>query len=817
MFYPEEKTSRYVDVLLPLAVPTTYTYALPRGIKPSIGQRVVVSLGKKKLYSGVIVAIHTNHPGHEVKPILEVSDDPAPVYPIQIEFWRWIADYYMCHLGEVMHAAMPAGLKLQSESKILLSREVPKDLSSLKVAEYALLESLENHPWLTVADCAKILEVVNPMPTIKRLLEAGFILMEEELNEETSPQTHRLLFTAKNFNDAEWKEIFSQLKRAPKQLRVLEAFLLLKEDLHEDKVPEQQVIKKAQASKPLVDALIEKNILSREEVLGDFEPDTSPANLELSKSQKTARKHILDGFNAQKPVLLHGVTSSGKTEIYISLIKEALQNHTRALYLVPEIALTTQLISRLKNHFGQQAFIYHSRLSERERLAVYKQLLTTPGPVVLLGARSALLLPLHDLGLIVIDEEHDPSFKQQNPAPRYHARDSALVLARLHKCAVLLGSATPAIESYHNALEQKYHLVELHERFGGVMMPEIEVHDLRKAGFNKTLKGHFSEKLLNEIEETIKKGKKAILFQNRRGYTPVIQCTDCGHAQKCINCDITLTYHKNSHYQKCHYCGYQSRPLPACPDCGSTSLKEVGFGTEKIEEELETLVPAASVARMDLDSTRRKNAFAQLIQRFAFGDLNVLVGTQMVTKGLDFEDVQLVAIMNADSLLHYPDFRAQERAYQLMEQVAGRAGRRNKRGRVVIQTYRPGHHIIEFVLNHQYKNMVAQQLEERKVFNYPPYCRLIHISLRHKDVVILNQAAENFANLLRPTLQNRMLGPEFPPVSRLRNVYHKDIIIKMERELSVSSVKDLLRAAEKQLYTYPPYRSVRVVFDVDPY
>ena len=810
-------TPQFVDVVLPLAISQLYTYAILNNQHVVKGCRVVVQLGKRKLYTAIAVRVHHEKPDYDTKPILEVIDDQPIVYPKQLDFWKWLSEYYMCSMGEVMNAAIPAGLKLESQTKVTLSPDVNLQKAECTTTENLLLEALENLQVITVEEAGKILEVQNPLRIVKNLLAKNMVLLEEEVKAQQKPTVFKHLSLAKPLSEEEISTTFNQLKNSAKQQTILLKFFDLRTQFVDEEVPENKLLKEADAAKTSLDGLIKKGILKRTESLKLAEKVAARQKLELSEGQTTAFKNIKAGFEEQKPVLLHGVTSSGKTEIYISLIKEALKTHKRALYLVPEIALTTQLINRLQLHFGQQAVVYHSRITQRERLAAYNRLITDEAPLVLLGARSAMLLPLQDLGMVVIDEEHDTSFKQQDPAPRYQARDVAIVLAKMNNCPILMGSATPSAESFYNATSGRFAMVELKERFGGVKMPDIEVVDIRKETLWKTMHGHFSPQLLKEVEEALANKKKAILFQNRRGYTPVVQCMNCAHTQHCVNCDITLTYHKQIHKLKCHYCGYTIAPPSHCPHCKSTNLKEIGFGTEKLEEELQTLLPDATIARMDLDSTRKKNAFNKLIGRFEKGEIDILIGTQMVTKGLDFDDVTLVGVLNADSMLNYPDFRAQERAFQLMEQVAGRAGRRKERGRVTIQSYKPGHRIIGHVYHHNYKQMVEQQLEERQIFHYPPFSRLIHIDLRHKDLRTLDHAAEQFAKLLRDQFKEGVLGPEYPPLRRLKGVYHKSILLKLDRNISPAKAKEYIWKVREYVFNLPPFKSVRVVFDVDPY
>jgi primosomal protein N' (replication factor Y) len=806
----------FAEVVLPLAVPTPYTYAIPADLAPQTrpGMRVVVQVGARKLHTGIVTRLHHEAPGYPTKAIAELLDDAPIVTAVQLEFWQWLATYYLCYPGEVLNAAMPAGLKLQSESILKIVHQ-PKDWEQLSDNAFLLMEALENRGELSVQDAAKILDLKNPLRIIHQLMDGGFLALDQELKEKAKPKTIAVVRLARDFTEQELNQLFEELKNSPKQSALLLGYFQLKNNYPDENIPESELLRITDASRSSLIGLVAKQVFIQAEVLHLAQPKNTKT-LQLSPAQHLAFEEINRGFANNKPVLLHGVTGSGKTEIYVSLLKEALQKHKRALYLVPEIALTAQLINRLQLHFGSQAVIYHSRLPQSERLSAYKRLLTDEEPLLLLGARSALLLPLPDLGLIVIDEEHDSSFKQQDPAPRYHARDSAVVLANLAQCPILLGSATPSAESFYNVKTGRFAGATLFERFGGVQMPEMEVVDIRKEKLWKTMRGHYSPKLVAEVSETLAAGKKAILFQNRRGYSPIIRCDECGHTQECSNCDITLTYHKYHHQLRCHYCGYSTPPPQACPQCGSTDLKEVGFGTEKLEEELAILVPEAQIERLDLDSTKRKNAFNKIINRFATGDINVLIGTQMVTKGLDFDDVMLVGILSADSMLYYPAFRAQERAFQLMEQVAGRAGRRANRGRVTIQTHRPEHRIIQHVLTHDYFAMIEEQLAEREVFKYPPFVRLIQIEIRHRDKPVVDAAAAAYASGLQNWLGDCVLGPEYPPIARLKNVYRKTILLKLGREISPQKVKTYLWDLQTWLHTQPAFKSARVVFDVDP-
>lgn len=813
-------TQSFAEVVLPLALPQNqYTYGLSteQELIAQPGQRVIVALGKRKLYTGVILFVHQKTPPYNVKLVEEILDESPIISAQQITLWHWLANYYLCSLGEVMNAALPAGLKIQSQTLYVANPTYTNNWSNHTDNEFLLLEAMAHQPSITLQDAAQILGVKNPSSTLNRLLLAGAILTQEELKKNTHPKVYTTVWFTKNESETEQIATYTTLKNAPKQAAIYRAILDLKNSYKDQKIPVEHVLKQADANRTALNSLVKKNIVELHKQLEKPEEISAFAPLELNEDQQRAKSEIKAAFAENRPVLLHGVTASGKTEIYISLIKEALQNATRALFLVPEIALTTQLINRLQHHFGETVLIYHSRISASERLAAYQLLHTSEKPLVVLGARSSLLLPLHDIGIVVVDEEHDPSYKQHDPAPRYNARDAALVLAKQNKCPIILGSATPSAESYYLAQKNTFAYITLNQRYGGVRLPKISAINIRKETLWKQMRGHFSEQLLNAIKQTLAQGKKAILFQNRRGYTPVVQCASCGHIQKCSNCDISLTYHKYTNQLTCHYCGYHTQPPAECPKCKSTHLKELGFGTEKIEEELQLLLPDAKISRLDLDTTRKKNAFNKLIAEFETGNIDILIGTQMVTKGLDFTDVQLVGVLNADNSLYYPDFRAQERAYQLMAQVAGRAGRRNERGNVLIQSYQPEHQIIRHVLANDYKTMISEQIREREIFSYPPYTRLISIDFKHRSTNVLDTAAEFFASHLRNQLPNMVLGPEYPPTKRLKGFYYKSILLKLDKKTSAKKVKAYLKSLQITLQKQPAYRQVRCIFNVDPY
>ncbi len=787
------------------------------------GQRVVVQFGKSKLYSALVRNIHGQPPEkYEAKEIHSILDDEPVVTEDQMKFWEWIADYYMCTPGDVMTAALPGGLKLTSETRLVLREHISVDESTLSDNEFLVLEALEIHRMLTLKEVSEITSRKTVYPIVKRLLDLGIISVYEELKESYKPKKETVVLLSEAFdNEAALQKVFDQLSRAPKQLAVLMKFIEMNRTFGNERQPVKraQLVKQSNASHATVKQLVEKGILTLEEVRVDRIARASEKDDEdwaLSDEQQRALNEIKKHHENLDTVLLHGVTSSGKTEIYVRLIEDYLKQGKQVLYLLPEIALTTQMIQRLRKHFGDRIGVYHSRFNQHERVEIWKRMLTGERYDIVLGARSALFLPFADLGLIIVDESHDTSYKQYDPAPRYNARDSALVLARMAGAKTLLGSATPSIEMRYHAEKGRFGLVELHERYGGVLLPEIVISDLKDAYRKKQMQGHFSQLLIDEMKAALDNNEQIILFQNRRGFSPFIVCQTCGWTPYCTRCDVSLTYHKFLHRLKCHYCGYETHMPKHCEACGSDELVLKGFGTEKIEEDIELLFPEAKTGRLDLDTTRSKNAFQRIINDFEQRDIDILVGTQMITKGLDFENVSLVGIMLADQSLNHQDFRAHERSYQLMSQVAGRAGRKSKRGKVIIQTFQPQHPVIKDVIEHNYNRMFRRELSERQKFHYPPFTRIIRIDLKHRDRDRLLDGAGWLAKKLRETFGNRVLGPEFPPVARVRNKYINRFFIKIERQASTVLSKQLLRDTITDFRNVKEYHPIRVIVDVDP-
>lgn len=824
----ETRITLFAEVLLPVPVPGTFTYRVPYLLNDSIhvGQRVAVQFGKTKILSGLVVGLTEKVPEVEVKYLSDILDSEPIVNPIQLRFWEWVKTYYLCHLGEVMQAALPSALKLSSESKVALSPDFVLDSMALNDYEYLIVEALQVQPKIAISEVSKIIGFKKVMPIVRTMMEKGILVIEEELNEKYKARYERFVrLTGTYREETRLQELMDRLtKRAYKQLEVLLAYLTLGGDCDND-IKASELLKKADANSSVLKAMADKGIFEVYEHqvsrLKDFKAQTPTSSIQLTEAQQRAFNEVHDGFESDQPVLLHGVTSSGKTEIYIKLIQEAIDEGKQVLYLLPEIALTAQIINRLKQYFGDKFGVYHSRYGTHERVEVWNQVndfakSRIPQRSIIIGSRSAIFLPYSHLGLIIVDEEHDSSFKQTDPAPRYNARDAAIVLGHIHKAKVLLGSATPSYESYYNALNGRYRLVELTQRYGGVEMPEIILSDMRVERRRKTIQADFGSVLLDAIKETLDNKRQAILFQNRRGFSLRIECDDCHYIPQCINCDVSLIYHKQQNVLRCHYCGYTTSVPNECPSCHSTNIRMHGFGTEKVEEDLKILLPNARVARLDLDTTRSKTDYQNILEAFQDQETDVLVGTQMVTKGLDFDAVKVVGILNADNMLSFPDFRAHERSFQLMAQVAGRAGRKGQQGQVIIQTYDPSHPVLQDVLHNDFKGLYEKQMATRRQFGYPPFYRLVMIRLKHKDYQKLNPAATELSSMLRPIFKQDLLGPEYPIVSRVKNFYIKQMLVKFNREHNAQQVKELIINKIHQFQLLPEYKSVIVQIDVDP-
>lgn len=817
----------HAEVILPLPLHGTFTYAVPTEFreKTQVGSRVVVQFGAKKIYTGIVFKIHDKVPDkYTPKELLDVLDKDAIINPIQLDFFQWMAAYYMCAIGDVVGAALPSALKLSSQSFVSINPELDLDTEDLSDREWSLLKSLKGND-LSIDDVANHVGLKRPQRFIKELSEKGFIDLFEKVKDKYQPKKEKRIRLNPAFLQEETMEaLMTQLESKSKQIEVLLAYLrsvpVLESPSENQFGIEKSQLLKDDISGSSLKTLVKNSILVEwEETVSRLEKQEAvpQKNFELSVSQQTALEEILTSFETHTSVLLHGSTGSGKTEIYISLIEEQLNAGNQVLYLLPEIALTTQIIARLHKIFGNSFGVYHSRYSDNERVEVWQKVLSGEYQFIV-GVRSAVFLPFENLGLIIIDEEHEPSYKQYEPAPRYHARDSATYLATLHHAKVLLGTATPALETYQNALDGKFGLVELFERYGNASTPTLSFVDVRKERKQKKLKGNFSSVLVDEIQSALDKKEQVILFQNRRGYAAYISCEECATIPKCANCAVSLTYHQFNNKLVCHYCGFTQPMLHDCTSCGSTDLQNIGFGTEELEEELNILFPEAIIQRMDLDTTRSKYGYQRIIEEFEEGHVDILVGTQMVSKGLDFGNVNLVGIFDADRMINFPDFRSHERAYDLIVQVSGRAGRKSNYGKVLVQTNDPEQPLLQRVQNGDYKSFFQWEIMERESFRYPPFARLIKITFKHRDKTISFQGATFFTNELRKSLGNeRMIGPVEPIVGKIRNQYLYEITLKIEKQgINLRKIKQFLLACEQMMHQVPAFKSVGVVFDVDP-
>lgn len=818
----------FVEVLLPLALPELYTYRVPFELNDEIkvGKRVVVQFGQSRVYSAIVISITEKIPiGYQVKYILNVLDEHAIISEKQIEFWRWISSYYMCTLGEVMNAALPSGLKLNSETKIILSGNTGLSTDNLSDKEFLVYEALQIQQVLSLKDVADIIETKKVIPLIKTLIEKGFVLTEEEIQIKYKAKTETFIQLRNELaNEVDLTNILNSLeKKAEKQFDLLMAFLT-HSNYFQGKTIELSksfLLEKSGASAAAFTALLKKDILISYEKeisrLIAYDSKTSTDEIILSPEQNIALDEIKNQFKTKNTILFQGVTGSGKTEIYTKLIQDCLNEGKQVLYLVPEISLTTQTINRLRKYFGNDVGVYHSRNNENERVEVWNKVnaLSENPYKIILGARSSLFLPFSNIGLIIVDEEHDASYKQIDPAPRYFGRDLALFLASQHGAKCLLGTASPSIESYYNAKIGKFGFVKLDQRFNNILLPKIEIINLQQHT-DKEMRSHFSVFLTDAIKKALEKKEQVIVFQNRRGYAPRLVCSLCEWTPQCKNCDVSLTFHKAIGKLKCHYCGYTAELPTICPACHNVELKLKGFGTEKIESDLPILFPGAKIQRMDLDSTRSKNAYQEIINDFEDRRIDILVGTQMVTKGLDFDNVSIVGVMNADAALSFPDFRSFERSFQQLTQVSGRAGRKGKQGQVYIQTRNPNHPVIQHLTDGSQEKFLESILIDRKNYKYPPYYRLILITLKHVDSQLINEASKHFSDLIKPHLGSRVLGPEFPIVGRIKNLYLKNFLVKIEINSSSKQVKEILMQAKAEFLSIKRYQSVKLVFDVDP-
>ncbi len=818
---------KFVDVILPLPLQASFTYALPPEMdgQVQIGCRVVVSFGRKKFYTGIVRNVHYLKPQeYEVKEVSAVLDEHPILLPLQFQFWEWLADYYLCTQGDVYKAALPSGLKLESETVVEYNPDF-EATEPLSEREQKVLDLLAVEPEQTVTRLEKESGLKNILAVVKSLLEKDALFVKEELKRTYKPKTEtRVRLTEAACNERRLHFFFDELqRRAPKQLDLLMKYIELSGCLGEREVREvskAELLKRSGATPAVFSGLVDKGVFEvYQQEVGRLETVSQAVMSlnELNVHQQRAFDEIRASFRVKNVCLLHGVTSSGKTEIYIHLIDEAVRQGKQVLYLLPEIALTTQITERLKRVFGSRLGIYHSKFPDAERVEVWQKQLSHEPYDIILGVRSSLFLPFQRLGLVIVDEEHENTYKQQDPAPRYHARNAAIVLASMCGAKTLLGTATPSVESWYNATEGgKYALVELKERYKEIQLPEIIPVDIKELQRKKRMNGPFSPLLLQYVREALEQKEQVILFQNRRGFAPMIECHTCGWVPKCKNCDVSLTYHKGLNQLTCHYCGY-TQPVPRqCPACEGVDLRNRGFGTEKIEDDVKAIFPEARVARMDLDTTRTRTAYERIIHDFQQGRTDILIGTQMVSKGLDFDHVSVVGILNADTMMNYPDFRAYERAFQLMAQVAGRAGRKNKRGRVVLQTKSIDHPIIPQVMHNDFEGMVVGQLAERQLFRYPPYYRLVYVYLKHRNEQLLDVMAQTMAAKLRAVFGARVLGPDKPPVARIQTLFIRKIVLKIETNAPMARARQLLVQVQQEMVAEDRFKSLIVYYDVDP-
>jgi primosomal protein N' (replication factor Y) len=814
----------FVDVILPVPVEKFFTYKISKAEAAFLkaGMRISVPFGKSKIYTSLVFRVHQTPPQvYEAKEIHQILDESPVITDLQIKYWQWIAEYYMCTLGEVFRAAIPAAFLLESETIITKGPKFTDQNIVLSDKEWLIYEALQYQQFLNIKEIIDIVDRKKVFPLLNDLFKKQVITLREEIYEQYKPKMIKYARLHKSYSsDESLHLLLDQLDRAPKQKKVILALFSM-QAIERKPISVEKLKLESGASLAIIKALENKGILeiyAKRKDRISFEGKVISESKMLNEYQQTALNNISESFVEKDVALLYGVTSSGKTEVYVKLIEQMIASGKQVLYLLPEIALTTQLIGRLKRYFADHISVYHSRYSVHERVEVWNNVLKKEKKAqIILGARSAIFLPFSNLGLVIVDEEHEVSYRQYDPAPRYHARDSAIVLASLHNAKTLLGSATPSIESFRNVQEGKYGFAEIKRRFGNVLLPEMELVNLKEKRRKKQMKWHFSDRLIEEITAALDQKEQIILFQNRRGYAPVVECKTCGYTPQCPNCDVSLTYHQLRKQLRCHYCSYHMAWQQQCRACGSSELDTKGFGTEQIADELATLFPEAKIARMDSDTTRGKYGHEKIISAFEDRVTDILVGTQMLTKGLDFRNVSLVGVMNADQLLNYPDFRAFERSFQLIQQVAGRAGRTEKRGKVLIQTYNPYHQILQQASTNDYLGMYRDELNDRIQFKFPPAYRLIRITFKHRDFNKLNEGAAWFGKSLRNSFGELVLGPEQPPVGRIRNEYIKNITLKIAKTQSLKRTKEIVNKIDKSFKAIAPYRSIRVIYNVDPY
>lgn len=819
---------QFADVILPLPLSETFTYRIPKGMTLQVGERVIVPFGAKKYYTALVDHLHDNEPsGFEIKEILEQLDYEPILLPFQRKLWHWIAEYYLCAPGDVFKAALPSGMKLESETVVVRQTDILPDDCQKEIREIwnVMLHTTE----ISVSRLQKKVGTRSVLPLVRRMLERGLVTVKEEIRSGYRPRIDTFVTLSPAYRSEQaLHQALDLLKRADKQKQLLLAYLNMSgwiEDVqkpvttHARPVLRSELLRYAGVVPSILQALVKRGILDLcTDEVGRLNQNEIPLQgaSSLSHEQSMALQEIQEAFAEKGICLLHGVTSSGKTEVYIHLIQKYLDKGEQVLFLLPEILLTTQLTERLRRVFGARLGVYHSRISDAERVEIWKKQISMSGYDVVVGVRSSVFLPFRKLGLVIVDEEHEPSYKQQDPAPRYHARNVALVLASYYGAHTLLGTATPSFETYYHARSGKYALVNLHTRYAQVALPEVKIVDTKELARKKLMKGPFSPSLLQAIGEALENKEQVILFQNRRGFAPLVQCKNCDWIPKCVHCDVSLTYHKRMNRLVCHYCGFSS-PIPAsCPSCGSTVLVQKGFGTEKIEDEIHAYFPTARVARMDLDTTRTRQAYENILMDFERGNTDILIGTQMVSKGLDFDRVRVVGILDADGMLNIPDFRSYERAFQMMAQVAGRAGRRGDQGMVYLQTRTPDSPVVSQVVSHDYLAHYQWQMQERRMFQYPPFCHLIYIYMKHRQEQPVDGLAGELALRLRQVFGERVLGPDAPPVARIQALYVRKIVLKIELSASMTKVRQVLLSTCRQLLSERRYGSVQLYFDVDP-
>jgi len=811
----------FADVILPLPLPKPFTYKLSEKESKvlKVGYRVAVSFGKRKIYTGIISKLHNDDPlNYEVKPLEFIYDSKPIVDQKRIDFWTWMSKYYFSPIGDILKAAVPSTLLLQSESIISRINTSKEEINKMTDNEYLIYEALELED-IRIEDINLITDRKTVYPIIQKMIQSGYIELKQQIKEKYKPKLVKFIRLASHIKSEEIiKDILNDI-RFKKQKEILMTILTIGKNKN-NWIKLSELKNHLTFSNSSLKSLESKKIIEIKIFQEDRnieEKSDSKKKIVLSKSQSEVFKQINSEFKNKDVVLLEGVTSSGKTEVYLKIIEKYLDDNKQVLYLLPEISLTTQIIQKLKNSFGNKVSIFHSRHSIHERTEVWRNVEENKkNAQIIIGARSSLFLPFNNLGLIVIDEEHENSYKQQEPSPRYHARDSAIVLSRLHKSKIILGSATPSIESSKNARNGKYGWVNLKQRYGGIQMPIIETIDIKEELVNDNMNGLFSKKLIDEIEETLNDNKQVILFRNRRGYASIWMCNTCGHHINCDNCDVTLTYHNVSNNLKCHYCGFSTKTPKTCSMCGVDSMINKGDGTQQIEESIKEYFPKARVSRMDWDTTRGKWSFDKIINSFSEHEIDILIGTQMVTKGLDFNNVKLVGVLNTDHFLNFPNFRAHEKAFQVLTQVSGRAGRKGTQGKVLLQTFQPNHPIIQYVINNDYNGMFKSQLTERNEYKYPPHVRLIKLTIKDKSYDKVNIACEWLDRMMRRSYKGDILGPVYPEISRVRNKYQKQFIIKLQNMDSINQFRSILNKTLISFDSISKYRSVRVVVDVDP-